>query len=294
MLLGAGGQLGTELQPVLERQGQLTALTRAQLDLRDGAALRALLLEARPDVLVNAAAYTAVDDAERESDLARRINGEAVGEMARCMAQWGGLLLHYSTDYVFDGRSARPYIEEDTPAPLNSYGRSKLAGEQQVRASGVRHLILRTSWLYAQHGRNFLLTMLRLAAERDLLRVVSDQTGAPTWTREVAQVTGDILKQCLGAAPADPAWEHWCGTYHLSAAGAVSWHGFVCEILRQRHGGQLPPRPVVEAISSAQYGAPAARPACSLLDNGKLRRHFGLQLQDWTQGLRQCLALLPP
>lgn len=294
LLLGARGQVGTELLPVLGTLGHVTALARGQADLRDGPALRARILEARPDVLVNAAAYTAVDLAEREPDLALRINGDAVGDMAHCMRELGGLLVHYSTDYVFDGRAGRPYTEEDRPAPLNRYGHSKLAGEVLVRQSGVRHIILRISWVYAQHGKNFLRTVLRLAAERDVLRVVADQVGAPTCARQVAQATAEVLRQCQDIPRGDPSWDKWGGTYHYSAAGAVSWHGFACEILRLHHRGRLPERLLVQAISTEEFGAPAARPACSLLDNAKLRQRFGIQSPDWAQALRDCMALLPP
>lgn len=290
LLLGARGQIGSALQPALRGLGDVVALGREQADLLDTAALRARILAERPDLLVNAAAYTAVDRAETESELAFRINAQAVGEMAHCMLQLGGTLLHYSTDYVFDGRAARPYTEGDATAPLNRYGASKLAGEEAVRATGVSHLILRTSWIYAQQGQNFLRTILRLAEERPELRIVQDQVGAPTWAREVALASVHALAQVVN----QKAVQDWSGTYHLSAAGMTSWYEFAREILRLRHGGALPDRPVLHPIPAADYAAPAKRPAFSVLSNEKFRRRFGLQLPPWQESLSACLKLVDP
>lgn len=288
LLLGAQGQIGRELLPVLRQLGEVVAPGRGELDLCDAVALRGHMMSTRPDVVVNAAAHTAVDRAETERALAFRINAEAVGEMATYAAELGAVLVHYSTDYVFDGRASRPFTEDDPVAPLNCYGETKLEGERRVCNSGARHLIFRTSWIYAQHGTNFLLTMLRLAAERETLRVVNDQTGAPTWARQVAHATGEALIQCLR----DPAGYDWSGLYHLSAGGATTWYEFARVILRTRNGGELPARPTLMPIATSDYPSAARRPACSLLDNGKLRRRFGIQLDDWETALRQCMALL--
>lgn len=290
LLLGGRGQIGTELLPELQQLGEVIAPSREQLDLCDAAALHEKIHNVRPDVVVNAAAHTGVDRAETERALAWRINAQAVGEMAACAVEVGAVMVHYSTDYVFDGRTSSPYTEADPVAPLNWYGETKLEGERRVRDSGVRHLIFRTSWIYAQHGQNFLRTMLRLAAERDTLRVVNDQTGAPTWARQVARATGAALAQCLQAPTADD----WSGLYHLSAGGATTWYEFTRAILRARNGGELPSTPTVIPIATSDYPTAARRPACSLLDNGKLRRRFGIQLDDWETALRQCMALLTP
>ncbi len=294
LLTGAQGQVGWELARLLPALGTVTALGRAQVDLADAAKLRAAILQVRPQLLVNAAAYTAVDQAQVETDLAMKINGDAVRVMAQTMSELGGVMLHYSTDYVFDGRAGRPYTEGDAVGPLNQYGVSKLAGEQALKASGVAHLNFRTSWIYGNRGRNFLLTILRLAREQPELRIVSDQMGSPTWCRYVARASCEILRRCFTTSAAQERLRgEWSGTYHLSAHGVTSWHGFAEEILRARNGGRLPQTPKVIAIRTAEYPVPAARPLNSLLDNGKLQRTFAIQPVPWDELLHQCVAEMP-
>jgi dTDP-4-dehydrorhamnose reductase len=285
LLLGANGQLGTELRRSLAPLGQVVAATYdgqlddgacERADLADPSALTALVDHVAPDLVVNAAAYTAVDRAEQEPDLAWRINAQAPGVLAQASARRDARFVHYSTDYIFDGRGTRPYREEDPPAPLGVYGASKLAGEEAVHASGARHLIFRTAWVYASHSHNFLRTMLRVGAERDTLRVVADQIGTPTPAALIADVTARALQQASSAS----------GTWHLTAAGQTSWHGFAEAIFAGAVArGLLPRAPHVEAISTADYPTPAARPAYSVLDTAKLRETFGISLPTWQDGL---------
>jgi len=275
LLTGKNGQIGWELQRTLDALGEVTALGRAEMDLSKADAVRARIREIKPDIIVNAAAYTAVDKAESEPDLAMAINGVAPGIMAEEAKRLGALLVHYSTDYVFDGTKSSPYTEEDSPNPLSVYGKTKLAGERAIAASGADYLILRTSWVYSTRGKNFVLTILRLAAERPELKVVGDQQGAPTWARDIAATTARVL---------DEPKERF-GLFHLSASGATSWFGFATEILRI--SGQTTP---VRSIPSSEFPSPAARPANSVLDNSKFRTSFGLELPAWQSSLKQCLA----
>jgi dTDP-4-dehydrorhamnose reductase len=246
-------------------------------------ALAALVRRLAPDVVINAAAYTAVDRAEHEIDAAFRINAEAPTVLARACADTGALLVHYSTDYVFDGNATRPYREDDPPAPLGVYGASKRAGEDAIRASGARHAILRTAWVYAAHGQNFLRTMLRLAGERDVLRVVADQIGTPTPAAWIAEATAQLLRQGVPAS----------GTWHLVAAGTTSWHGFAQAIMDEAQAlGLLARVPQVLPITTAEYPTPARRPAYSVLDTTRLQREFGIVPPDWREGLRTTLRAL--
>jgi dTDP-4-dehydrorhamnose reductase len=254
-------------------------------DLADPVSLAALLDRVRPQVIVNAAAYTAVDRAEQEEALATRINGEAVGALGTWAAANDALVVHYSTDYVFDGRSPVPYPADHPPAPLGAYGRSKLAGEQALRASGAAHLILRTAWVYAAHGQNFLRTMLRLAGERDELRVVADQHGSPTPTRLIVDGTLAALDRWQQADGAQR--EQLTGTYHLVSSGCTSWHGFAAAIVEQAHAARLLAKsPRVLPIGTADFPTPAMRPAWSALDTSSFARQFGVTLPDWQEGLR--------
>ena len=281
LLTGASGQLGRELKRSLASLGELIACDRSQLDLADAKALRAAVRAIAPTAIVNAAAYTAVDKAESEPQLADAINAEAPGILAEEAKRLGALLIHYSTDYVFDGAKPMPYNEDDATAPLAAYGRSKLAGETAIAVSGARHLILRSSWIYGLHGANFMKTMLRLGKERDELRVVGDQIGAPTWTRHLADVSALILARR----------EIPDGLYHLAAAGETSWHGYAEAIFAEaRRAGLLDKSPVVRRITSAEFPLPAARPANSRLDCSRFQRDFGLALPDWRSGLVDCLA----
>jgi dTDP-4-dehydrorhamnose reductase len=275
LIAGKNGQIGWELQRALGALGEVTALGRAEMDLSKADAVRARIHEIKPDIIVNAAAYTAVDKAESEPDLAMAVNGVAPGVMAQEAKRLGALLVHYSTDYVFDGTKSSPYIEEDSPNPLSVYGKTKLAGEQAVAASGADYLILRTSWVYSTRGKNFVLTILRLAAERPELKVVGDQHGAPTWARDIAETTARVLDE-----PKERS-----GLFHLSASGATSWFGFATEILRI--SGQTTP---VRSIPSSEFPSPAARPANSVLDNTKFRTRFGFELPSWQSSLQHCLA----
>ena len=286
LLLGGNGQVGRELRRSLRPLGDVVVATRdgADADLAaDFAAprsLAALVREVMPDAVVNAAAYTAVDAAEADADAAFRVNAEAPAAIAAACAGIGARLVHYSTDYVFDGSASRPYREDDATAPLGVYGASKLAGEDAIRASGARHAILRTAWVYAANGKNFLRTMLRLAGERDELRVVADQVGAPTPAAWIADATADVLR---GGASAS-------GTWHLVADGETNWHGFAEAIMREAHAlGVLARMPRVLPIGTADYPTPARRPAYSVLDTTKLRRDFGIAPPDWREGLRATL-----
>lgn len=281
LLLGATGQIGNALRQTLLPLDRLVAPTRDELDLSDLASIPRALRTHRPDVIVNAAAYTQVDLAERETAMAQRINAEAVDVLATCARQLGALLMHYSTDYVFDGAQAAAYREVDIPAPLNAYGRSKLAGERAIQASGCRALIVRTSWIYAPSGRNFVNTILRLAQERDDLRVVDDQIGAPTCARRVAEISAHMLEASLADRLPD-------GLYHVSAAGRASWHDVACRTVMQatRHGMALRVTPdAITAIRTPDYPLPAQRPRNSLLNTSLLSSALGITLPDWTVDL---------
>lgn len=289
MVTGANGQVGWELRRSLAALGSVTALDRSQCDLARPERLPDLVRSLRPDVIVNAAAYTAVDDAEREEDLATAVNGAAVGVLAREAARAGALFVHYSTDYVFDGCKATPYTEDDPPCPVNAYGRSKLAGETAVARAGGEWLILRTSWVYGLRGKNFLRTILALLRERDELRVVADQIGAPTWATEIAHATAAVVE---AAAHERTEGRFAPGLFHLTAAGATSWHGFATAILAAAtRGGLLAGDRVarLSAITSEDYPRPAARPKNSRLAGERLRGRFGVALQGWEEGLRLCL-----
>jgi dTDP-4-dehydrorhamnose reductase len=270
LLTGANGQVGWELRQTLAPVGEVVAVNRAQLDLQDASRIAAAVREAKPDVIVNAAAYTAVDKAESERDLAFAVNAVAPGKLAEEAKRAGALLVHYSTDYVFDGAKAAPYVEDDEPGPLNVYGASKLAGERAIAAAGCRYLILRTSWVYGPRGSNFMLTMLRLARERSELRVVDDQTGAPTSSLAIARATAQLLPR--GAE----------GLFHMTASGATTWCGFARAILQQAGIGT----PVVP-IATADYPTPARRPRNSRLDCARLRADTGVALASWEEQLAE-------
>jgi len=278
LITGRNGQVGWELERTLAPLGDIVALDRAGLDLADPDRLRAVVGDVRPDIVVNAAAYTAVDKAETEAALATAINGTAPGILAEECKRSGALLVHYSTDYVFDGSKDGPYTEDDPTCPINVYGASKLAGEQAIQAVAGRHLILRTSWVYGLRGHNFLRTIRRLAAERAELRIVADQIGAPTWSRLIAETTAALL--------ARPAVAE--GLFHLTAGGATSWHGFAAAIVAAQGAATT-----VTPITTADYPLPARRPANSRLDCGKLRG-LGLAVVPWQEQLRLCLGAVEP
>ena len=277
LLSGKNGQIGWELGRSLAPVGDLVAFDHASLDLADRDQIVRRVREIRPGLIVNAAAYTAVDRAESEPELAERINAEAPRILAEEARRVNALLIHYSTDYVFDGTKPSAYVETDVTDPTNAYGRSKLSGEQGIRASGCRHLILRTSWVYGARGSNFLLTVLRLARERRELRVVDDQVGAPTWCRDIAVATARLAVEAVSGDVG--------GLYHLTASGSTSWCGFAREILRLR-GIDRP----VRAISTAEYPTLAKRPANSILSNAAISARYGLGLPEWRNSLSNCLS----
>lgn len=281
LLLGSNGQVGWELQRSLAPLGQLVICDRSLADFEAPQALRELAEREQPDIIVNAAAYTAVDKAETDVARARTVNAESVAVLAQAAQTLGAWLVHYSTDYVFAGDKTTPYLENDLTAPLNVYGQTKLEGEEAIRASDCRHLIFRTSWVYAARGGNFAKTMLRLAGERDELRVVADQVGAPTSAELIADVTTMALRQiAVDPSRADSV----SGTYHLVASGETSWHGYAQYIIAEatRLGMDVRVTPDdIYPISAAEYPVPAQRPANSRLDNQKLQQVFGLQLPRW-------------
>lgn len=279
LLTGRNGQVGWELSRALASFGELVAYNRADLDLALPDRIAAAVRTERPDVVVNAAAYTAVDQAEREPAAARAVNATAVGVLAEEAKRAGALLIHYSTDYVFDGSKDSPYVEEDPPNPLNEYGRSKLEGERVIQQTDGPHLILRTSWVYAARGENFFLTMSRLLKEKDEVRVVSDQIGAPTSAVDLAEATAQILKA------GRKALVERRGIYHVTASGSTSWYGFAKAIARVRRSATR-----IVPIASEDYPTPTRRPRNSRLSNDKMLRQFGVALPPWEESLKAVAA----
>ena len=290
LVTGAAGQLGYELVRELAPLGRVVAPERAALDLADADGLRRFVRECRPSVILNAGAYTAVDRAESDREVCEAVNAEAPGVLGEEARALGAAVVHFSTDYVFDGRKRLPYVETDATGPLSVYGATKLRGEQALAASGAAHLVFRTSWVYALRGRNFLLTMLGLARARTELRVVNDQCGAPTWARMVAGGTCQALRALLER-------ERWRagavrdaqGVYHISAAGVTSWHGFAEALLAQDPRREEQRCERVVPITTSEYPTPASRPAYSALDCSKLRETFGVRLPDWREQLSLAL-----
>lgn len=281
LVTGKAGQVGYELVRSLQPLGEVIGVDRSVMDLADLDQVRNVIRSVKPDLVVNSAAYTAVDQAESEPGLAMRVNGLAPGVMAEEAARLGARLVHFSTDYVFDGTKQQPYIESDIPCPVNVYGQSKLAGERAIVATGVDHLIFRTSWVYGMRGKNFLRTMMRLAAERDSLSVVADQYGAPTWSRTIADTTAFILSQAARSTDAD--W--WCrnkGLYHLTAQGETSWFGFAETLLEASEA-----RPKLIPIPSSSYAVMARRPQNSRLSCAALIGRF-CELPEWRDALALC------
>ena len=305
LLTGINGQLGWELQRSLQGLGEIFALDRARLNLEDPDQIRPIVRKIAPHFIINSAAYTTVDRAEQELELAMRINAEAPAILAEECKRLGAVLIHYSTDYVFDGQKPTAYVETDLPNPVNHYGKSKWQGEENIRAIDSAHLILRTSWVYGTRGHNFLMTILRLARERPLLNIVADQYGAPTWCRTIADLTAHIIAKNLPGNPKRPdgtclldldQWKAQSGIYHLSARGRTSWHEFAQTIINQALPASKPQNhamhPAVQAISTAEYPTPAKRPQNSLLDTQKLCTQFGLMLPEWQDSLQLCLKNL--
>jgi dTDP-4-dehydrorhamnose reductase len=285
LVTGVNGQVGFEFARSLQGLGRVVALDRSQFDLANFDQMRSVIRELKPGLIVNPAAYTAVDQAEKDADAAMKINGEAPGVIAEEAKRLGAPLLHFSTDYVFDGTKSGPYIETDETNPQNVYGASKLAGERAIAEVGGASLVFRTSWVYGRRGKNFLLTMLRLAAEKPALRIVGDQIGAPTWSKTIATLVAHIAAQGLVAG--GEWWTEKSGVYHLSAGGSTSWAGFAEAIFDL---AALEKKPTVEAIPASEYPTPARRPANSRMSCEKLAQVFGLQVPQWDEALRLCIG----
>ena len=285
LVTGGNGQVGYELRRILAPLGTVVAPGREQCDMASADSVRACIREMKPDLIVNAAAYTAVDKAEQEPDLAMAVNGIAPGVMAEEANSLGAALIHYSTDYIFDGSKAIPYVEDDAACPINVYGETKWAGEEAVRSVAERYLILRTSWVYGVRGQNFLLTIRRLARERQELNIVADQIGSPTWSRLIAETTGLMVAHSAGHQA--ELLGDCAGTYHLTSAGQTSWHGFAKSLLALDPDKAAHQLETLGAINTEQYPTPAKRPKFSVLNNDKLAQQFGLRLPDW----HDCLAL---
>ena len=285
LLIGKNGQIGGELNKLLGGLGTLVAFTREQLDFSKPNSIEPVILDTRPDIIINAAAYTAVDKAEEEPELAMTINGIVPGILAKTAKILGAGLIHYSTDYVFDGHSNTAYKEENSPCPLSSYGKSKLAGEKAIGEVMIPYLILRTGWVYSLHGKNFLRTIKKLAEEKDIIQVIDDQIGAPTWARSVALKTHQILKQCLQQNWLKKNSPYLSGIFHLTCQGKTSWHGFAKEILSLSGMESTTLIP----IPTSDYPTPAIRPLFSLLCNDKIKNTFNIQLPHWQEALKNCL-----
>lgn len=305
LLIGKNGQVGRELQRCLAHLTELKDLGRHELDLSKPECIREAIREFRPQIVVNAAAYTAVDKAESEEPLARAINAEALAVIAEEAKKISAALIHYSTDYVFDGSKGGSYVEDDAPNPISAYGRTKLAGERAIQNAGGRYLILRTEWVYATSGKNFFLTILRLASEREELRIVSDQIGAPTWSREIASATAEIVLDEWQRTRGEHLFGSRTGIYHMSAGGQTSWYEFACAIVeharnRQQHPAWLHAiigeRPLavkrILPIATQDYPTAARRPANSLLSNSRIKQTFGIELPDWRVQLESALESL--
>ena len=298
LITGANGQVGWHLQRTLAPLGEVMAIDVEQVDLTDLDAVTRAVREFEPDVIANAAAYTAVDKAESEPELAYAINVAAPAQMAEECARTGSLVIHYSTDYVYDGSKSGPYEEDDATGPLSIYGQTKLEGDRAIMASGCAHIILRTTWVYDVRGKNFLRTVLRLAREKEELRMVGDQYGAPTWARSLAESTAIVLARLLERNSVTGSWQS--GLFHLTAAGQTSWAGFAQAILEDydalldwpaetgEFGGELKAKRVVE-ITSDQYQTPARRPRNSVLSNAQIQAAFGIVLPDWRTQLQLAL-----
>lgn len=289
LLTGATGQVGAELLGTLAPILRVIAPRRTELDLADPDSIRRMIRAVRPAVVVNAAAYTAVERAESEATLCALINAEAPGTLADESARVGALIVHYSTDYVFDGAKGAPYVEDDAPSPLNVYGATKLAGERAVASSGARHLILRTSWVYGGRGANFLRTMMRLAGRQSEIKVVDDQTGTPTWSRSLARATATLL---MRTRDLDRDFES--GVYHVASAGSASWCSFAAAIFAHlAHGGAKRQVRAVP-IRTSEFPSAVQRPRYSVLDCSRLRQRFGIAIPDWQDDLAELLAEVAP
>ncbi len=286
LLTGKTGQIGEELNNIVGDLGNLITVDKEQLDLSKPNSIEPVILDIEPDIIINPAAYTAVDKAEEEPDLAMTVNAIAPGLLAKAARKVGAGLIHYSTDYVFDGCSEIPYKEEDPPNPLNVYGKTKLAGEKALAEAGVPFLIIRTGWVYSLHGKSFLRTIKKLAEEKDIIQVVDDQIGAPTWARSVALKTHQILKQCLNKKWLETKDPSLSGIFHLTCQGKTSWHGFARKVLNISNASQ---NIKLIAIPTSDYPTPATRPSNSLLNNEKIQKVFGLDMPYWEDALKDCM-----
>ncbi len=286
LLTGKSGQVGWELNRSLSKLGTVFAMGRDQMDLSKPETLGSVIKNIHPDIIINAAAYTAVDKAESEPELAMTVNGIAPGVIAEEARKTGAGMIHYSTDYVFDGKATSPYVEEDPTCPLNVYGKSKLAGEKAVTKAGIPHFILRTGWVYSLRGSNFLLTMKKLAQTRKQIKVVDDQTGGPTWARTIAEGTAGILRQSLKEGATKSKIFSHSGIFHMSCGGETSWFDFANKILEL---SSLSKDTEVIPIPTIEYPTPAARPRYSPLSNRKLKQVFHHEMPQWQDALRECL-----
>ena len=286
LLTGKTGQIGGELNNIVGDLGKLITVDKEQLDLSKPNSIEPVILDIKPDIIINPAAYTAVDKAEEEPDLAMTVNAIAPGLLAQAAKKVGAGLIHYSTDYVFDGCSGIPYKEEDPPNPLNVYGQTKLAGEKAVAKAGIPFLIIRTGWVYSLHGKNFLRTIKKLAEEKDIIQVIDDQIGAPTWARSVALKTHQILKQCLNKKWLETKDPSLSGIFHLTCQGKTSWHGFARKVLNISNTSQ---NLKLIAIPTSDYPTPATRPSNSLLNNEKIQKVFGIDMPHWEDALKDCM-----
>ena len=290
LLVGSAGQVGVELKRSFAEAGEIFEKNRSQVDVSRPDEIRAMVRSVAPDIVLNAAAYTAVDRAETERETANAINAVAPGVLAEEVLRRDALLVHFSTDYVFDGSKRTPWTETDSPKPLGVYGASKLAGDQAIEQVGGKYLIFRTSWVYGPHGKNFLFTMLRLAHERDQLKIVDDQVGAPTTSCELADATYSIVTSVLSGRHGGAA--DWSGLYNMTCGGSVSWYGFARAIF-ERAGDLLEgKKPEVVPILTSEYPTPAPRPAYSVLSNEKLQARFGVKLRPWEAALDNVLRVL--
>lgn len=287
LLTGKNGQVGWELNRSLSKLGTIFAMGRDDMDLSKPETLGSVIQNIRPDIIINAAAYTAVDKAESEPELVMTVNGIAPGVIAEEAKKIGAGIIHYSTDYVFDGKAKSPYKEEDVTCPLSIYGKSKLAGEQAVIQAGIPHIILRTSWVYSLRGSNFLITMQKLAQTRKQIKVVNDQTGSPTWSRAIARGTAQILEQCIKRDTAEFQGISHSGVLNMSCAGETNWFDFANKILEL---SDLSGATEVASIPTIEYPTPAIRPRYSLLSNEKLKQVFHHEMPQWQDALKECLS----
>jgi len=295
LLTGASGQVGGKLLETLKPLDEVIAPSRAEMDLANPASVRQTIRAVRPRWIVNPGAYTAVDKAESEPELAFAINAEAVRMMGQEARAIGAGVIHFSTDYVFDGSGSAPYRETDPTRPVSVYGASKLAGEKALADTGAAHMIFRTSWVYGARGKNFLLTILKLARERETLRVVADQYGAPTWSRDLARMTAEVIGWCeaQGSGERPSVLDDVGGIYHAAGAGETTWYGFAAEAVRLQQEREPGVRfAAIEEITTAEYPTPAKRPANSRMSCERLKERFGWEMLDWRNSLREVLAEL--